>query len=138
MQKRIVSYICGVPALNQTKPFFVKTSLLKIIDVFKLQACKLIQNSMTEFDVEHKSFTLAISLHSQNTRFSKKLNFMFERPRTRLSLNSLDIRVQSFGLVSKKNKIKKDEFKCGYKNFLFTCYKNPVVLLIIGLSILFV
>ena len=46
------------------------------------------QNSMTGFGVEHKSFTLAISLHSHNKRFSKKLNFITERPKTRLGLNS--------------------------------------------------
>ena len=72
MQKRIVRYVCRVPALISTNPLFVKTGLLKLNDVFKLQVCKLMQNSMTGFDVEHKSFTLASSLHSHNTRFSKK------------------------------------------------------------------
>ena len=46
------------------------------------------QNSTTGFEVEHKSFTLASSLHSHNTSLSKKLNFITERPRTRLGLNS--------------------------------------------------
>ena len=46
------------------------------------------QNSMTGFYVEHKSFTLASSLHSHNKKVSKKLNFIIGRPRTRLRLNS--------------------------------------------------
>ena len=46
------------------------------------------QNSITGFDVEHKSFTLTGSLHLHNTRFSKKINFITKRPRTRLGLNS--------------------------------------------------
>ena len=73
-----------MPALTPTNQLFVKTGLLKLNDVFKLQVYKLIQNSMTGFHVDHKSFTLASSLHSHNTRFSKKLNFVTERPRTRV------------------------------------------------------
>ena len=67
-QKRM-RYVCYEPALTLTNP--LKTGLLKLNDVFNLQVCKLMQNSMTGFDVEHKSFTLASSLHSPNTRFSK-------------------------------------------------------------------
>ena len=75
MKKRKVWYVCRVPALAQTNPLFVKAGLLKLNEVFKLQICKLMQNSMTGFNVEHKSFTLAGSLHSYNTRFSKKIKF---------------------------------------------------------------
>ena len=46
------------------------------------------QKSMTGFDVEYKSFTLASSLHSHKTRFSKKINFITERRKTILGLNS--------------------------------------------------
>ena len=46
--------------LTLTNPLFVKTGLLKLNDVFKLQVCKLMKNSMTGFDVEHKNFTQAI------------------------------------------------------------------------------
>ena len=77
---------------------------------------------MTGFDVEHKSFTLASSLHSHNTRFSKNLNFITER----LGLNSfryLGPRFWSSVPENLKN-LKKDKFKCGYKNFLLTCYKK--------------
>ena len=56
MQKRIVRYVCRVPALTLTNPLFVKTGLLKLNDVFKLQVCKLMQNSMTGFVVDHISF----------------------------------------------------------------------------------
>ena len=62
MQKRIVRYICRVLALTPTNPLFVKTGLLKLNDVFKLQVCKLMQISMTRFDVEHKSFICSSSL----------------------------------------------------------------------------
>ena len=79
MQKRIVLQVCHVPALNPTNQLFVKTYLLKLNDVFKLQVSKLMLNSTTEFDVEHKSFTFASSLHSHNTRFPKKLNFITEK-----------------------------------------------------------
>ena len=88
MQKRIVRYVCRVPALTPTNPLFVKTGLLKLIDVFKLQLCILMKNNMPGFHVGHKSFTLACTLHSLNTWFSKKLNFITERLRTRLGLNS--------------------------------------------------
>ena len=71
MQKRMVRYVCCVPALTPTNPLFVKTGLLKLNDAFILQVCELMQNSLTGFDVEHKSFTFASSLHSHNTRFSK-------------------------------------------------------------------
>ena len=103
MQKRIVRYVCYVPALTPTKPLFVKIGLLKLNDVFKLQVCKLIQNNMTGFDVEHKSFTLTSSLHSHNTRFSKKINFITKRPR--LGLNSFRFLGQKFwsSVPEKKN-----------------------------------
>ena len=60
-----------MPALTPTNPLFVKTGLLKLNDVFKLQVCKLMQNSMTEFDVEHKSFTIAIFLNHTIQGFLK-------------------------------------------------------------------
>ena len=110
MQKRIVRYVCRVPALTPTNPLFEKTGLLKLNDVFKLQVCKLMQNSMTGFDVEHKSFTLVSSLHSHNTRFSKKLNLITERPRTRLGLNSFKYLNPKF-LASVPENLKKDKFK---------------------------
>ena len=81
-------YVCFVPAFTLTNPLFVKTGLLKLNKVFKLLVCKLMQNSMTQFDVKDKSFSFASFLHSHNTRFSKKLNFITERPGTRLGLNS--------------------------------------------------
>ena len=46
--------------------------MLKLNDVYKLQICKLMRNTMTGFDVDHNTFTLASSAHSHNTRFSKK------------------------------------------------------------------
>ena len=55
--------------------------------MYKLQTCKLMPNTITEFDVEHNRFALASSVNSHNTRFSKKVNFITERPRTRLGLN---------------------------------------------------
>ena len=72
----VCRYVCRVPDLTPTNQLFVKTGLLKLNDVFKLQVCKLMQNSMTGFYVEHKSFTLASSLHSHNIKFSKKFNFI--------------------------------------------------------------
>ena len=77
-----------MPALTPTNPLFVKTCLLKLNDVVKLQVCKLMQNSMTGLDTGHKSFTLAGSLHSHNTRLFKVLNFKTEKTRSRLDLNS--------------------------------------------------
>ena len=47
VQKIIVRYVFCVPAFIQTNPLFGKTGLLKSNDVFKLQVCKLMQNSMT-------------------------------------------------------------------------------------------
>ena len=78
---------------------------------------------MTGFDVKHKSFTLISSLHSHNTTFSKKLNFITEKPRTRLGLNSfryLSLRIWS-SVPENLKYFKKDEFKCGYKKFILTC-----------------
>ena len=76
---------------------------------------------MTGFDVKHKSFTLASSLHSYGTRFFKKLNFIIRGPRTRLGLNSF--RYKRFW-SSVPETLKKDELKCGYIKFLLTCYKK--------------
>ena len=124
MQKRIVRYVCRVPVLTPTNPLFVKTGLLKLIDVFKLQVCKLMKNNMTGFHVGHKSFTLACTLHSLNTWFSKKLNFITERLRTRLGLNSFRYSSPRSSVPENSKNLKKDKFKCGYKNCLLTCYKK--------------
>ena len=84
------------------------------------------QNSMTGFDVEHKTFTLTSSLHSHNTRFSEKLNFISERPRTRLGLNYFRYSGPRFwsSVTDNFKKLKKDEYKCSYKKVLLSCYKK--------------
>ena len=81
---------------------------------------------MTGFDVEHKSFTLPSCRHSHITRISKKLNFITERPRTILGLNSFKYSGPRFWSSVPENlkKLKKDEFKCGYKKTLLTYYKK--------------
>ena len=63
-----------------------KTGVFKFNDVYNLQICKLMRNTITGFDVDHNRFTLASSAHSHNTRFSKK-KIISERPRTELGLN---------------------------------------------------
>ena len=75
--------LCLSCACLDDNKFFV----LKLNDVFKLQVCKLIHNITTGFDVKYNRFPLASSVHLQNTRFSQKMNFIIERPRTRLGLN---------------------------------------------------
>ena len=77
-------------------------------------------NTITGFDVEHNRFTLASSDHSHNTRFSKKMNFITERPRTRLGLNCFRYLAPKFwsSVVETFKNLKKDCFKFRYKNFL--------------------
>ena len=81
-------YVCRVPALTPTNPLFIKTGFLKLNEVLDLQICKLMQNTISGFEVDHKCFTPVSSIHSHNTRFSKKSNFVLERPRTLLGLSS--------------------------------------------------
>ena len=69
MQKRIIRYVCCLPALTTTNPLFEKKCVLKLNDVYKLQVCKLMLNTLIGFDVEHNGFTLASFVHSHNTRF---------------------------------------------------------------------
>ena len=124
MQKRVVRYVCRVPALTPTNPLFIKTGFLKLNEVLKLQICKLMQNTIRGFEVDHNCFTPVSSLHSHNTRFSKKSNFILERPRTLLGLSSfryLGPKLWSSVPENIKN-LKKDEFKYQYKKFLLSCY----------------
>ena len=44
------------------------------------------QPTLTEYDVDHYSFT---PVYSHNTRFSKNLNFVIEKPRSGLGQTSL-------------------------------------------------
>ena len=74
MHKRVIRYVCCVTGLTTTNPLFRKTGVLKLNDVYKLQICKLMPNTITGFDVEHNRFTLASSVHSHNTIF-KKIKF---------------------------------------------------------------
>ena len=90
-----------MPALTSTNPLFKKTGVLKLNDVYKLQISKCV--TTTGFDVEHIRFTLASSVHSHYTRFSKSLNFITERLRTRLDLNFFKYLSQKlWSIVSKK------------------------------------
>ena len=126
MQKRVIRYVCRVPALTTTNPLFIKTGVLKLNDVYRLQICKLMRNTITGFDVDHNRFTLASSAHSHNTRFSKKKNFITERPRTRLGLNCFKYLGPKFwsSVPETFKNLKKDCFKVNYKNFLLSNYKE--------------
>ena len=49
-----------MPALTTTNLPFKKTGVLKLNDVYKLQICKLMRNTITGFDVDHNRFILAM------------------------------------------------------------------------------
>ena len=74
MQKRIVRYVCCVPALTSTNSLFVKTGILKLNEIFNLQVCKLMLNTLRGFEVDHSCFTPVSMVHSHNTRHSKNNN----------------------------------------------------------------
>ena len=65
-----------MPVLTTTNPLFKKNGVLKLKDVYILQTCKLMCNTLTGFDVHHNRFTFD---SSHNTRFPKKMNFNTER-----------------------------------------------------------
>ena len=69
MQKRNVKYVCRVPALTLTNPLFVKTGILKFNDVFNLQICKLMLNTLREFEVNQSFITPVDIVHTRNTRY---------------------------------------------------------------------
>ena len=124
MQKRVVRYVCRVPALTPTNSLFVKTGILKCNEVFKLQVCKLMLNTLRGFEVDHSCFTPVSMVHAHNTRHSKNNNFVVERPRTGLGLNSfryLGSKLWSSVPYNFKN-LKKEQFKCSYKKFLLSHY----------------
>ena len=100
--------------------------MLKLNDVYKLQICKLMCNTITGFDVDHNRFTFASSAHSHNTRFSKKKNFITERPTTRLCLNCFKYLGPKFwsSVPETFKKLKKDFFKVKNKTFLLNNYKE--------------
>ena len=137
MHKRIVRYVCCVPALTPTNPLFVKTGVLKLSDVFKMHVYKLLQNNMTGFDVVHKSF-----IQSQKKRFSKSLNFITRRSRSRLSLNFfryLSLKyLFKFPEIKKIKNYKKMKLNALIKLFYYLGTRSKAgVLLVICLSIMF-
>ena len=124
MQKRIVRYVCRVPALTPTNSLFLKTGILKFNEVFNLQVCKLMLNTLRGFEVDHSCFTPVSMVHTHYTRHSKNNNFVIERPRTQLGLNSfkyLGPKLWSSVPEIFKN-LKKDQFKYSYKKFLLSQY----------------
>ena len=104
MQKVFVRYVCNVTGLTSTNPLFIKTGFLKFNCVFNLQICKLMQNTIREFKVDHNCFTSVGSVHSHYTRFLKKFNFVVERSEHWLALILLDTYVLSYDLVSQNIK----------------------------------
>ena len=126
MQKRIVRYVCRVPALTSTNSLFVKTGILKLNEIFNLQVCKLMLNTLRGFEVDHSCFTPISIVHSHNTRHSKNNNFVVERPRTRLGLNSFRYLGPKLWSSVPENlkKLKIDKFKYSYKKFLMSQYTD--------------
>ena len=49
MQKRIVSYVCCVPALTPAISLFLITGILKFYEVFNLKVCKQMLNTLEGF-----------------------------------------------------------------------------------------
>ena len=52
--------------------------------VFDLQVYKLMKSTLTEFDVNQSSFTTNCSVYLHGLRFSNNLNFVIEKPWTKL------------------------------------------------------
>ena len=94
-----------------TNSLSVKTGILKFNEVFNLQVCKLMLNTLRGFEVDHSCFTPVSMVHAHNTRHSKNNNFVVERPRTGLDLNSfryLDPKLWSIVHENFKNLKKKN------------------------------
>ena len=98
MQKRIVRYVCYVPALTPTNLLFIKVGFQKLKELLDLQICNLMQKNIRGFESDHNYFTLQ-SIHYY-TRLSKKSNFVLKTPITLLGLNSFRYLVLSHGIVS--------------------------------------
>ena len=65
VQKRIVRYVCGVPALIPT--LFVKTGISKLKNAFNLEVCKSMLGAMLGFEVDQSCFTPISMIHIHNT-----------------------------------------------------------------------
>ena len=76
-------------------------------------------NTLSRIDVDHNKFTIAISVYSQNMRFLKVLNFIIERPRTRLGLIYIKYLGPKFwsSLPKAFKNLQKDNFKYSFRNF---------------------
>ena len=79
---------CHVPALTLTNALFLKTGILKFNEMFNLKVCKLMPNTLEGFEVDHSCFSSINMVHTHNKRYLKNNNFVVERPRTGLGLNS--------------------------------------------------
>ena len=106
-----LSYVCRVPALTITNPLLLKTGLLKLNEMLDLQVCKLMQNNLSGLDVDYSSFTPVYSVQLHDTRFSRKLNYISERPRARLGQTSFRYLEPKFWSSVP------DNLKTGYKSF---------------------
>ena len=71
-----------------TNTLFIKTGFLKLNEVLDLKICKLMQNTIWGFEVDHNCFTPVSTICSHNTKVSKKSNFVLQNPRTLLGCNS--------------------------------------------------
>ena len=96
MQKRILRYVCCVPALISTNSLFVKTGILKLNEIYNLRVCKMMLNTLRGFEVDHSCFNPVSMVHSQNTRYLKNNNFID------LGLNSFRYLGPSYGQMFKK------------------------------------
>ena len=65
--------------MTPTNPLFLKTGLLKLNEMFDSQVCKLMQCTMTLFNVDHSSCTPVYLVHLHGKKISKGFNFEVEK-----------------------------------------------------------
>ena len=65
MKNIIGKYVCRVPDLTPTNSLFIKIGFLKLNEVLDLKICKLIQNTIGGFEIDHNYFTPVYTLQKK-------------------------------------------------------------------------
>ena len=90
LQKRIIRYICHMPARSHTNNLFTKTEILKFKDIFELQVCKLVHKYRNNINIGNNNTIPLENQHNYYTRLSSKSNYVIPQVRTNLGLLSFN------------------------------------------------
>ena len=126
LQKKAIRLICNKPYIEPTHNLFIKMKMLKLVDIFKLKICTLVQHVKNNNIVGDLLIRPLSHTHKHFTRLQKRNNFYIPSSNTNLgktSFNYLAPKMWQEVPEHIKN-INSNRFKFQLKKYFIKLYDN--------------